>query len=53
MQKFSNFHETKFMLASKIILLGSPYSEKIILHVFISVSVLNPSVGFTTGNLLW
>ena len=28
---------------SEIILLGSQYSEKIILHVFIRLSLLNPS----------
>ena len=33
--EFLNFSETKFVPTSKAILLGSPYSEKIILHVFL------------------
>ena len=46
LQKFLNFCKTKFMLASDTILLGSPYSKKIILHVLIRLSVLNPSTSF-------
>ena len=52
LQKFLNFSEIKFVPASENILLGSLYSEKIILYVFTRSSV-RPSTCFMMGNLLW
>ena len=43
LHKFLSFSEIKFVPTYKTILLGSLHPEKIILHVFISLSVLKPS----------
>ena len=53
LQKFLNFSETKFVSVYETILLCNPYSEKIILYVFIRLSVLQPSTCFMTGTLEW
>ena len=42
----------KFVTTSDTIS-GDLYSEKIILHVFVRILVLNPSTCFITGDLLW
>ena len=50
--KSLNISETKFVPASVISLLGSLYSGKIILHVFIRFSALSFSTCLFTGNSL-
>ena len=47
---FSNFYEIRFVSTSETILLGCLYSENIILHDFIRLSVLTPSICFMSGN---
>ena len=49
LQKFSNFFTTKFVPASDIILMGSLYFVKIILHVCIRLSALSPSTHLSAG----
>ena len=46
--EFSNLSVMKFVPAYDTILFGSPYSEKIILHICIRLSVLNPFAHFIT-----
>ena len=48
-----NFFDEAFVPTSETILLGTLYSEEIILHVLIRLSVLNPSTYFMMGNFLW
>ena len=38
LQKFLNFSEVKFLSTSETSLLGSPYTERVILHVLIRLS---------------
>ena len=53
LQRFLNLSEIKFVHTSETVLQGSPYSGRIILCVFIMLTVLNPSTSFTNRNLLW
>ena len=50
LQKLSTFSASKFVPMSETVLLGSLYSERIILYLFIRLSELNPSICFLTEN---
>ena len=50
--EFPNFSEVYFVATSKTVILGSLFSEKEILHAFISISVLNLSTTFMMENML-
>ena len=53
LQKFIKFSKLQCVPAPEFILLGSPYFEKIILHIFIRLSALKSTTYFITGDLLW
>ena len=53
LQHSLNIHEIKFVYVSDITLLGSLYSAKIIIHVFIRLSATNPSICLIHKNVLW
>ena len=53
MQKFLNFSEMKLLPESDIIVLGIPYSEKIISPVNIRLPAERSLVVLMMGNLLW
>ena len=53
LQKFLNFYEIKVIPTTETTLLGSFYSENIIMHIFVRLSALNPSTCLTYINLLW
>ena len=53
MYNVSNISKMTFVPASEAILLGSPYSEKIILNIFYRWSRLSLFTFFMTGNLHW
>ena len=44
MQRFLKFSTVKLVTMSETILLGCPFSENIILHIFLRFSTLNPSI---------
>ena len=53
LQKFLNLSDIMFLPVFDTILLSSPHSEKIILHVCIKLSALKLFTHFITGTFLW